>query len=168
LKGAEVCVVRDIKIHFGNEEKSSAWAKEIQAQSVDHLRRLVAVLNTLPDASHDEASDALSALMKVLGDVIIAQAKALAGLKSEIPAVIDAVASFDAREKANKRIARDKDGKQAAKAAALKLWQEWQGNEHLHKSGAAFHRHVLAKLPAISDPKTVARWCKQWKAETGE
>jgi len=51
----------------------------------------------------------------------------------------------------------------AAKNEAFKLWQDWQSGKTLHKSGAAFHRFVIEKLPAITSPKSVERWCRDWR-----
>lgn len=57
------------------------------------------------------------------------------------------------------------DPKQKARDGAYELWQDWQSSKTRHKSGAAFHRYVVDKFPVIVDTKTIARWCKQWKAE---
>lgn len=55
-----------------------------------------------------------------------------------------------------------RDPKQAAKADAFKLWQEWQTGKARHRSGAAFARHVIDTLPTIESEKTVERWTRQW------
>ena len=57
------------------------------------------------------------------------------------------------------------DPKQAAKAEAFKLWQQWQQGMALHKSGAAFARHVIATLPAIESSKVVERWVTDWQRD---
>lgn len=54
------------------------------------------------------------------------------------------------------------DPKQKAKLEAHKLWQDWQARPTLYKSGAAFQRDVVAKLPLIESTKTVERWCRGW------
>jgi hypothetical protein len=56
------------------------------------------------------------------------------------------------------------DPKQAAKAVAFEQWQEWRTGKTLHKSGAAFARHVVATLPAIQSTKTVEAWVKKWSS----
>lgn len=55
-----------------------------------------------------------------------------------------------------------KDPKQAAKAEAFRMWQEWQAGKAIHGSGAAFARRVV-DLTAIEDPNTVQRWMRQWR-----
>jgi hypothetical protein len=54
------------------------------------------------------------------------------------------------------------DPKQAAKAEAFKLWQDWQAGKTRHKSGAAFARHVVKAIRVIENTKTVERWVTQW------
>lgn len=57
---------------------------------------------------------------------------------------------------------RANDPKQAAKAKAHQLWQDWQSGKALHKSGAAFARHVVAHTN-IEDTNTVQRWMRSWR-----
>lgn len=57
------------------------------------------------------------------------------------------------------------DPKQAAKAEALKLWQDWQAGHARYKSGAAFARHVVEKFTAIESTKVVERWATKWRAD---
>lgn len=61
-----------------------------------------------------------------------------------------------------------KDPKQNAMGEALKLWQDWQSGKTLHKSGAAFDRYVVEKLPVIRATKTVERWRARWQKEAKE
>lgn len=56
-----------------------------------------------------------------------------------------------------------RDPKQAAKAQAYKLWQDWQLGSARFKSGAEFARHVVEVLPAIESTKVVERWVTQWR-----
>ncbi len=58
-----------------------------------------------------------------------------------------------------------KDPKQAAKAEAFELWQDWQAGRTLHKSGAAFARFVCDKCAVLESPTTVERWARKWAAE---
>jgi hypothetical protein len=58
-----------------------------------------------------------------------------------------------------------RDPKQIAKAEAFKLWEDWQAGRARHKSGAAFARHVVDKLPLIESTKTVERWVTQWRKD---
>ncbi|MEJ7746147.1 MAG: hypothetical protein WKF61_05220 [Luteimonas sp.] len=60
-----------------------------------------------------------------------------------------------------------KDPKQAAKNEAFVLWQDWQSGHVLHKSGAAFARYVVERLP-IESTKTVERWMQTWKESAGK
>lgn len=55
------------------------------------------------------------------------------------------------------------DPVQAAKPAAHKLWMDWQSGRTKHRSGAAFCRFVVEECPAITDPRTVERWCQEWR-----
>jgi hypothetical protein len=54
------------------------------------------------------------------------------------------------------------DPKQAAKADAFRMWQEWQAGRALYKSGAAFARHVVDSLP-LESTDTVERWVRVWR-----
>lgn len=58
-----------------------------------------------------------------------------------------------------------RDPKQAAKAQALKLWQDWKAGRTRYKSGAAFARFVTETLSAIESEKTVERWVTAWRKE---
>lgn len=69
------------------------------------------------------------------------------------------------RKAAAARLVIDSDGKQAAKAQALELWQEWQAGRAKYKSGADFARQVVKSLTAIESTKTVERWMVKWRAE---
>lgn len=57
-----------------------------------------------------------------------------------------------------------KDPKQAAKVQAFQMWQEWRSGRVIHKSGAAFARHVVSKTE-IENPDSVERWLRQWRRE---
>lgn len=57
------------------------------------------------------------------------------------------------------------DPKQAAKAEAFKLWQDWQVGKTRYKSGAAFARHVVETFRAIESTKAVERWVTQWRKD---
>ncbi|MGH8183895.1 MAG: hypothetical protein ACREPH_09560 [Rhodanobacteraceae bacterium] len=54
------------------------------------------------------------------------------------------------------------DPKQAAMREAFKLWQAWRAGESVHKSGAAFARHIVRQFPVIESPMTVQRWVTAW------
>lgn len=56
--------------------------------------------------------------------------------------------------------------KQAAKAKAHELWKDWQAGREIHKSGAAFARYVVQRLPAIESEESVKRWAREWAAES--
>lgn len=70
-----------------------------------------------------------------------------------------------ALQAAKSRLEVDRDGKQAAKRNAFKLWQDWQGGRASHKSGAAFARFVCGACPTLESPTTVERWVRKWAAE---
>lgn len=58
----------------------------------------------------------------------------------------------------------DKNGKQAGRESAKKLWNDWQNGKTLHKSAAAFARYVVNSVPEIESTKTVERWCTAWSS----
>jgi hypothetical protein len=101
-----------------------------------------------------QASEAISMAQMVAGNAPFA-----------VQSVIKASFVARARLGAAARLAKDTDGKQAAKSKAHKLWLDWQAGRTLHASAAAFHRHVCKELPAITSTKTVEHWCTQWSAE---
>jgi hypothetical protein len=57
------------------------------------------------------------------------------------------------------------DPKQAAMRETFKLWQEWCAGRTIHRSAAAFARHIVSKFPAIESPMTVQRWVTTWSRE---
>jgi len=57
------------------------------------------------------------------------------------------------------------DPKQAAMRETFKLWQEWRAGRMVHKSAAAFARHVVGKYPVIESPMTVQRWVTTWSRQ---
>lgn len=70
----------------------------------------------------------------------------------------DLLSSPSLRGLLNARARLAKDPVQAAKADAFKLWEAWQADQTLHKSGAAFDRYVVTRLTEITATKTVERW----------
>lgn len=60
----------------------------------------------------------------------------------------------------------EKDKKQTAKAEAKKFWQDWRTGKTTHKSGAAFARYIIDKLPVIESEKGVERWATKWRRES--
>lgn len=50
------------------------------------------------------------------------------------------------------------DPKQAAMREAFKLWQQWHAGRTMHKSAAAFARHIVDRHPIIKSPMTMQRW----------
>ncbi len=57
------------------------------------------------------------------------------------------------------------DPKQAAMRETFKLWQEWRAGRTVHKSAAAFARHIVGKFPVIESPMTVQRWVTAWSRQ---
>jgi hypothetical protein len=62
------------------------------------------------------------------------------------------------------------DPKQAAMRETYKLWQAWCAGKSLHRSAAAFARHIVRQFPVIESPMTVQRWVTTWnrQARSGE
>lgn len=54
------------------------------------------------------------------------------------------------------------DPKQAAMRETFKLWKAWRAGKSVHKSAAAFARHVVRQFPVIESPMTVQRWVTAW------
>src|SRR6185437_1735053 len=54
------------------------------------------------------------------------------------------------------------DPKQAAMRETFKLWQAWRAGKSLHRSAAAFARHIVSQFPVIESPMTVQRWVTTW------
>jgi len=54
------------------------------------------------------------------------------------------------------------DPKQADKAKARTLFDDWQKGCAIHASGAAFARHVVDNT-SIEDTNTVQRWMREWR-----
>lgn len=54
------------------------------------------------------------------------------------------------------------DPKQADKAKARALFDDWQDGRTIHASGAAFARHVV-DITSIEDTNTVQRWIREWR-----
>lgn len=94
-----------------------------------------------------------------------AMAKLLSGEEAHLaPLVGKQHLGEQVRKAAAARLLIDSDGKQAAKAQALMMWQEWQAGRALYKSGAQFALEVV-KVTGIDSTKTVERWIVKWRAE---
>lgn len=65
-----------------------------------------------------------------------------------------------ARAAASTKLANDP--KQAAMREAYKHWQDWRAGRTVHKSAAAFARHIVSIHPVIQSPMTVQRWVTAW------
>ncbi len=65
-----------------------------------------------------------------------------------------------------KKLANDKDGKQAAKVGAKKMFDEWSKRKTRYDNNAAFARAVIKKYPILIDEKNIAtRWVPRWRRE---
>jgi hypothetical protein len=58
------------------------------------------------------------------------------------------------------------DPKQAAMRETFELWQAWRAGKSVHKSAAAFARHIVRQFPVIESPMTVQRWVTTWNRQT--
>lgn len=93
----------------------------------------------------------------------------LAHMRPELRAAFETAQTFTeamarssiAQEGAARKLANDP--KQAAKAEAFKLWQQWQQGKTRHSSGAAFARNFVESHPAITSTKVVERWVTDWQ-----
>jgi len=70
-----------------------------------------------------------------------------------------------AAKAASAKLAKDSNGKQAAKAEARKLWVDWQTGKTIHRSAAAFARFVVKTLPIIESEEAVKRWERDWRKD---
>jgi hypothetical protein len=167
MKGARVCAVPE------NIAKSSELKNSLAGLSEDpeRLRQLLVLgqqmmWDRLP-AALDTAKELFDCLRPLDFRECVNYLRATPPSPETVAAMIYVahreLRKEQARAGATAKIARDP--KQAAKSAAFKLWQDWQTGKTLHKSSAAFHRHVLDKLPVITSTKTVERWCKEWREE---
>lgn len=57
------------------------------------------------------------------------------------------------------------DPKQAAMRETYELWQAWRAGKSVHKSAAAFARHIVSRHPVIQSPMTVQRWVTAWSRQ---
>ena len=71
--------------------------------------------------------------------------------------------SKQASATAKLRYAKDKDGRQQAKAHVLELWQAWQQSPHLYASASAFARDMLDKFEVLGSQQVVERWAREWR-----
>ena len=60
------------------------------------------------------------------------------------------------------------DPKQAAMRETFKLWQEWRAGRTVHRSAAAFARHIVRQFPVIESPMTVQRWVTTWNRQANK
>lgn len=92
--------------------------------------------------------------------MVVAKQRGLPGPSATMN-MLATLRSSQARAAAFTKLANDP--KQAAKAEAFKLWQEWQAGRARYKSGAAFARHVIETYPILEDPVSAGRWVTQWR-----
>lgn len=74
----------------------------------------------------------------------------------------------NARSGGKERVRRDKDGKQAAKAMAKKLWLERRIGLHKKlRTNEQFATEVMRRWPNLKSSKVICGWCTDWnrKAE---
>ena len=122
-----------------------------------------------------EMIETLSAAAKS-GEIDLRDGKSslLAHMKPELRVAFETAQTFTeamarssiAQEGAARKLANDP--KQAAKAEAFKLWQQWQQGKTRHSSGAAFARHVIESYPAIISTKVVERWVTDWQRKAAK
>ena len=117
-----------------------------------------------------EVVDEFSAAVRS-GEINLRDSKSLllAHVKPELRVALETVRTYSeamtrssmAQEGALRKLANDP--KQAAKAEAFKLWQQWHQGKIQHRSGAAFARYVIENLPTITSTKVVERWATGWQ-----
>ena len=64
---------------------------------------------------------------------------------------------------ADERLAKDKDGKQAAKQQVRECWEAWRKKPEQYKSKSAFARAMLDKYEELGSQRVIERWCKEWE-----
>lgn len=70
------------------------------------------------------------------------------------------------RHGVRKKLAIDKDGKQAAKVGAKKMFDDWFNRKTTYKSNIDFARAVTKKYRVLTDEKNIAtRWVPEWRRE---
>jgi hypothetical protein len=51
-----------------------------------------------------------------------------------------------------------------AKPKVFHEWEQWQAGKMIYKSGADFANKMIAQFdPAIRNPKTIEKWCAEWR-----
>ncbi len=72
----------------------------------------------------------------------------------------------NARSGGKERVRRDKDGKQAAKAMAKKLWLERRDGLHPRlKANEQFATEVMHRWPILTSSKVICGWCTDWNKQ---
>lgn len=144
--------------HARIEKWALQFDKELLAQGIAHL--------FLCHAACRAALRSTDRLASTAADVAVQGHDVASALAAEMKPLADKMKAYkDARRRgAAMKLANDRNGKQAAKNEAFKLWQDWQEGKTLHKSGAAFARFVCDKHPVLQSPSTVERWARKWAA----
>lgn len=88
--------------------------------------------------------------------------------------VDEEIAGTNARKKvgldgANARLAKDRDGKQSAKAGALKLWKERRAGRHPNlRTVEQFATEVMHRWPVLTSANVIRRWSAIWSRAAQE
>lgn len=68
-----------------------------------------------------------------------------------------------AKSRAEAKLAKDTDGKQAAKRFVEDCWKDWQTSPERYKSQAKFAKDMLEKCPNLENQVSIENWCREWK-----
>lgn len=106
----------------------------------------------------------VDAIAKIAGGLVSVNTPGL--IRTEPSMTFAEVRSAGARHAAKAKVKLDKDGKQAAKAGAKKLWKEWKGGRHPNlRTTDHFATEVMRRWPALTSADTIRRWSATWGKE---
>ncbi len=140
---------------------SQEWRDALGMLGEDIKKTRRKIINRCATATKQELTDVLVDVMCAM----LAKQELLKGTCISATSVLATLAQVKKRQHKGIEAKLRNDPKQAAKADARKLWNNWQTGQTLHKSQAAFARHVVDAFPVIENPKSVERWATQWRKE---
>ncbi|WP_045760782.1 hypothetical protein [Xanthomonas albilineans] len=115
-----------------------------------------------------KAREEMIALLEAISAETKMQEAAMRGVAEKY--VASALANrADRRRGAAAKLANDRDGKQAAKAAALELWKERHAGKHpTLRTVEQFAIEVMRRWPVLTSSKVICGWSTKWSKSVRE
>jgi len=146
--------------HARIEKWALQFDKELLAQGIAHLFLCHAACRAALRSSDRLASTA--------ADVAVQGHDVASALAAEMKPLADKLKAYkEARRRgAATKLANDRNGKQAARVEAKKLWQERHAGKHPKlRTNEQFATECMRRWPVLTSAKVICGWCTVWAKE---